>query len=56
MAVNMNERYEFKIPVKIIMSDSDFPPLIGRAVFFDKFDITFSQSDKRIFLKYKGKI
>ena len=37
-----HENYEFRIPVKVILDNSDFPPLIGRAVFFDEFDITFS--------------
>jgi hypothetical protein len=46
-----HERYKFNIPIKIILDGSDFPPLIGRAEFFDKFDITFKQSEKKIFLK-----
>jgi len=48
-----HERYNFRIPVKVILGGYDFPPLIGRAVFFDKFDITFRQSDKKVILKYK---
>jgi len=48
-----HERYEFRIPVKVILGDYDFPPLIGRAVFFDKFDITFNQKNKKVILKYK---
>ena len=52
--INKNhEKYSFRIPVKVILDDYDFPPLIGRAVFFDKFDITFKQSNRRIILKYK---
>lgn len=46
-----HERYKLRIPVKVILDDSDFPPLIGRAEFFDYFDITFKQSEKKIFLK-----
>ena len=49
-----HERYSFKIPVKVILDGYDFPPLIGRAVFFDKFEITFKQSDKKVILKYKS--
>ena len=48
-----HEKYSFRIPVKVILDDYDFPPLIGRAIFFDKFEITFKQSEKRIILKYK---
>ena len=52
--INRNhEKYNFRIPVKVILDDYDFPPLIGRAVFFDKFDITFKQFNKRVILKYK---
>jgi len=47
-----HESYSFRIPVKVILENYDFPPLIGRAVFFDKFEITFKQSEKRIILKY----
>ncbi|MCL5730314.1 MAG: retroviral-like aspartic protease family protein [Candidatus Pacearchaeota archaeon] len=48
-----HEQYSFRIPVKVILDDSDFPPLIGRAVFFDQFDITFRQCDKRVDLKHR---
>jgi hypothetical protein len=48
-----HENYSFRIPVKVILVDYDFPPLIGRSVFFDKFEITFKQSEKRVILKYK---
>lgn len=46
-----HEKYSFKIPVKVILEGPDFPPLVGRAVFFDKFDITFRQHDKKVDLK-----
>ena len=50
--INKNhEKYSFKIPVKVILGDYDFPPLIGREEFFDKFDITFKQNEKKIILK-----
>lgn len=50
-----HEKYSFNLPVKVILDNYDFPPLIGRAVFFDKFDITFRQSEKRVYLKAVGK-
>src|SRR3989344_107795 len=46
-----HEKFLFDIPVKVIIDDYDFPPLLGRAVFFDKFDITFKQNKKRVTLK-----
>jgi len=48
-----HEKYPLRIPVKVILDGYDFPPLIGRAGFFDKFDITFKQAEKRVILKYK---
>jgi hypothetical protein len=57
MDIEINKPHEshgFRIPVKVILDEYDFPPLIGRAGFFDKFDITFSQTDKRVSLKYKA--
>lgn len=46
-----HEQYTLQLPVKIILSDDEFPILLGRAGFFDKFVITFDQRDERIFLK-----
>jgi|SRR3989338_11537053 len=46
-----HERYSFDIPVKVILADCDFPPLIGRNGFFDKFVISFKQSEEKIELK-----
>ena len=46
-----HERYSFNIPVKIILDDYDFPILLGRAGFFDKFVITFDQENERVLLK-----
>lgn len=46
-----HERYNLIVPVKVILDNYDFPPLIGRAMFFDKFDITFKQSEKKIIFK-----
>ena len=46
-----HERYSFSIPVKVILSEDDFPPLIGREVFFDKFKITFKQKESKVELR-----
>ncbi len=46
-----HERYSFDIPVKVILADYDFPPLIGRKVFFDKFVISFKQNEGKVELK-----
>jgi predicted aspartyl protease len=46
-----HENYSFEIPVKVILSNYDFPPLIGRAIFFDKFNIIFKQNERRVSLK-----
>ncbi len=46
-----HERYAFTIPVKVILSDQDFPILLGRAGFFDQFSITFQQREERVMLK-----
>jgi hypothetical protein len=46
-----HERYNFTIPVKVILGEYDFPVLLGRAGFFDKFVISFNQSDEKVFLK-----
>ncbi|MFH1400291.1 MAG: retropepsin-like aspartic protease [Nanoarchaeota archaeon] len=40
----------FKLPVKVILDDVSFPILIGRKTFFDKFDVHFSQKQKKITL------
>ena len=46
-----HELYNFIIPVKVILSKDEFPILLGRAGFFDKFIITFNQREERILLK-----
>jgi|SRR3972149_551103 len=46
-----HEKYTFRIPIKIILGNYDFPVLLGRAGFFDKFVISFDQSKEKIFLK-----
>jgi hypothetical protein len=46
-----HERYSFQIPVKVILENYDFPILLGRAGFFDKFVIRFNQSMEKVSLK-----
>lgn len=50
-----HESYNLLLPVKIILSkqnsELDIPILLGRAVFFDEFIITFNQKEGRILLK-----
>ncbi len=46
-----HEKYNFRIPVKVILGPYDFPVLLGRAGFFDKFRIEFNQSQERILLR-----
>lgn len=46
-----HEHYLFEIPVKAILDDYDFPILLGRAGFFNKFKITFDESKEKILLK-----
>ncbi|MBS3077544.1 retroviral-like aspartic protease [Candidatus Pacearchaeota archaeon] len=46
-----HEHYSFVLPVKVILDDSDFPILLGREGFFDKFVVTFNQSEEKLILK-----
>jgi len=46
-----HEHYTFQIPVKVILGDYDFPLLLGRVGFFDKFVISFDQGQEKISLK-----
>jgi len=46
-----HEKYNFLIPVKVILGDYDFPILLGRAGFFDKFIISFDEVQQKISLK-----
>lgn len=46
-----HEHYTFQIPVKVILGDYDFPILLGRAGFFDKFVISFDQNQEKVSLK-----
>ena len=46
-----HEKYSFRIPVKVILENYDFPVLLGRSGFFDKFIISFDQKNERVLLK-----
>lgn len=48
---NAHERYEFEIPVQVILEETKAPPIIGREGFFDKFIIEFNHFNERIKLK-----
>ena len=49
-----HEHYVFDIPVKVILDSYEFPVLLGRAGFFDKFVVSFDQKNEKIFLKKIG--
>ena len=48
-----HERYFVRAKAKVILSkkDDNFPIIIGRQGFFDEFNITFKEKDKKIVLK-----
>lgn len=48
-----HERYFIRTKAKVILGkgEENFPVIIGRAGFFDKFDITFKEKIKKIVLK-----
>lgn len=46
-----HEHYTFEVPVKVILGNYDFPVLLGRAGFFNKFVISFDQTKEKISLK-----
>ncbi|MDP1695938.1 MAG: hypothetical protein Q8L29_03425 [archaeon] len=49
-----HEHYSFNIPVKVILDSYEFPVLLGRAGFFDKFVISFDQKNEKVSLKKIG--
>lgn len=54
MVVNIkkgHEDYSLNVPVQVILGDNKIPIILGRAVFFDEFSITFDQINDRILLK-----
>jgi hypothetical protein len=46
-----HEKYTFLIPIKVILGEYDFPVLLGRLGFFNKFVISFDESLEKISLK-----
>lgn len=52
---NSREHYSFTIPVKIILDNYQFPILLGRKGFFDKFSITFDENGQKVRLKRYNK-
>ena len=47
-----HESHNLTIPVLVLQEDyEDVPPLLGRAGFFENFEITFKQAQERITLK-----
>ena len=46
-----HEDYRFSMPIKVIMSDYDLPPLLGRKGFFQEFIITFDERKEKVQLK-----
>ena len=58
MIVNIkkgHEDYSLNVPVQVILGDNKMPIILGRAVFFDEFSITFDQIHDRISLKKVNK-
>lgn len=50
-----HEHYSLQIPVKVILGQYDFPVLLGRAGFFDRFVVTFDQAKEKLSLKANTK-
>ena len=48
-----HEKYFIRTKAKVILSENreDFPVIIGRLDFFDNFNITFKEKDRKIVLK-----
>lgn len=46
-----HERYSDDLPIKAIMDEYSLPPLLGRKGFFEHFEITFNEMEKKIRLK-----
>ena len=51
---NEHEQYSFLIPVKVILDKYEFPILLGREGFFDKFIVSFDESEEKVLLKRKN--
>lgn len=46
-----HESYNINLPVQIILNNENIPVILGRAGFFDEFDILFDQKNQRVSLK-----
>ena len=46
-----HEHYEFQVQIKVILDNYDFPILLGRKGFFNKFLISFDESKEKVSLK-----
>ena len=46
-----HEHYNFVMPIKVVLGDYDFPVILGREGFFDKFVISFDQASEKVSLK-----
>ena len=46
-----HESYDLTIPVQVALNGNTIPVILGRAGFFDKFKITFDQSNELVSLK-----
>jgi len=46
-----HDNISFKLPVAVIMDEYEFPVILGRNEFFDRFKITFKQREERVILK-----
>ena len=44
-----HERYSFNLPVKVVLDEYDFPILLGRLGFFDKFVILLTKKMKEYY-------
>lgn len=51
-----HEHYSFNIPIRVLMTADDYvsPTLLGRMGFFDKFRITFDESNQKLSMKTNG--
>ena len=48
-----HEKYNFSLRIKVLLDDvgGKFPILLGRKDFFENFDVTFKEKNKKIVLK-----
>ncbi len=56
ITMRVASKYTFLVPIKIILSDEDFPMLLGQKGFFDKFIIKFNKHKEKFSLKRIGSL